>query len=121
MSNPHPSTDLIPTSAPELATLIYTRHTPDLFASLVTRLGDRDAAVRLWWEAADLLERHYPIPRTARVEAPRPYDVVFTRNDVDHRVVSGQSVTVCGLELPALFSVNPPCGAPCGDCFGAAS
>ncbi len=121
MSDPRPSTDLVPTSAPELATLIYDRYTPDLFGSLVARLGDREAAVRLWWEAADLLERHFPVPRSARAEAPRPYEVVFTRDGTDHAVVPGYAVTVCGLELPLLFSVNPPCGVPCGDCFGVTS
>ncbi len=111
-------TDLIPTTAPELATLIYADYTPDLFASLVRRLGDRDTAVRLWWEAADLLERHYPIPRSARAEAPRPYDVVVTVAGVDHAPVPGHAVTVCGLELPLLYTVNPPHGEPCGDCHG---
>ncbi len=55
-------TDLIPTTAPGLAALIYRRHTPDLWDALVARLGE-NAATRLWWEAADLLEGQYPIPR----------------------------------------------------------
>ncbi len=113
-------TDLIPVDAPSLAKLIYTTFTPDLLTSLTRRVG-RDEAVRLWWEAADLLERHYPIPRTARVEAPRPYDVVVTANGVDHAPVPGEPVAVCGLEFPALYCINPPHGVPCGDCFGETS
>lgn len=55
-------TDLVPTTAPELADLMYRRHTPDLWPALVRRLGE-DAATHLWWQAADLLEGNYPIPR----------------------------------------------------------
>ncbi len=58
-------TDLVPTTAPELAVLMYERHTPDLWDALVNRLGER-AATHLWWQAADLLEHNYPIPRGAR-------------------------------------------------------
>ncbi len=55
-------TDLVPTTARELADLMYRRYTPDLWDALVNRLGE-PAATRLWWEAADLLEGQYPIPR----------------------------------------------------------
>jgi len=49
---------------------------------------------------------------------PRPHDLVVTYAGVDHAVVPGQPVTVCGLELPLLFSTNLPHGATCDDCFG---
>jgi hypothetical protein len=56
----------VPTNPRALAALIADEHVPDLFPALVAQLGgDRDAAATLWWQAADLLEQHYPIPRRA--------------------------------------------------------
>ncbi len=63
MPDPVPALDLVPTTPVALAALMYEAHIPGLWDALVRRVGDRDVAARLWWQAADLLETHHPIPR----------------------------------------------------------
>lgn len=105
----------VPTNPRALAALIADHHTPDLFAALAAQVG-RSHAVELWWQAADLLERHFPIPRAAH--GPDADDVVWTLHDADHAPVPGKAVMACGLIPPVLFALNPPHGQPCDDCFG---
>lgn len=104
----------LPTTPEALADLMYRTHVPDLVDRLTYQMGSPDRAARLFWAAAELLETRYPI----RVPDLRPYDVVWSRNGVDHQMVPGLPVTKCGFELPLLFSVNAPHGVPCPACFG---